>query len=84
MPLLGFKVIIISEHDNGEQVRRHRKKRINKKWLKRYGVYSGVPLERGQISAVGYDLYMTRGTYRLVKESENYLINDVSVLRQQW
>lgn len=36
-PVLRLQVL----HYAGEQIRRHRKKRINKKWRKRYGTYEG-------------------------------------------
>lgn len=35
--LHGVPVIVIP--DDGEQKKKHRKRRINKKWRKRYGVY---------------------------------------------
>ena len=66
--LLGMTVYIISEHDEGEQVRKHKKRRINKKWKKRYGVYHS-PLKPGQI-AIAWSgiLLMTRPTYQKVKK----------------
>ncbi len=36
-PVLRLQVL----HYAGEQIRRHRKRRINKKWRKRYGTYGG-------------------------------------------
>ena len=33
----GYPIKIIQEHEQGEQKRKHKKKRINKKWAKRYG-----------------------------------------------
>lgn len=39
---MGFRIIADSRITKSEQARRHRKKRINKKWLKRYG-YKQVP-----------------------------------------
>lgn len=35
-----LKVVIRWEHDIGEPKRKHKKKRIAKKWLKRYGTWS--------------------------------------------
>ena len=35
----GKRIIIQWEHEVGDQKRKHKKKRINKKWLKRYGVW---------------------------------------------
>ena len=67
--ILGLAVYIVSEHDEGEQVRKHKKRRINKKWLKRYGVYHS-PLKPGEIAVVwGKILLMTRPTYRRVKKA---------------
>ena len=61
-------VYIISEHDEGEQVRKHKKRRINKKWKKRYGVYHS-PLKPGQIAITWNGiLLMTRPTYQKVKK----------------
>ena len=34
---LGYKIIVSESCCDYVQVRRHKKKRINKKWLKRYG-----------------------------------------------
>lgn len=35
-----LKVVIMWEHDIGEPKRKHKKKRIANKWLKRYGTWS--------------------------------------------
>lgn len=64
---IGFPIMIISNHDDGEQRRRHKKRRINKKWLKRYGTYS-VPLKPGEVMCFNRTLYMTLPTYRKLKE----------------
>ena len=66
--LFGTPIYVM--HSDGEQVRKHHKRRINKKWRKRYGVYhSCVP--DGQVIALDLDgkkmLIMTEKTYRRVK-----------------
>ena len=64
-----FVIRIISEKDNGDQARKHKKKRINKKWRKRYGLVS-APLEKGQIITLTtcHELLMSRKTYRTLKQ----------------
>ena len=65
--LSGLPIIIISEKDNGDQRRSHKKKRINKKWRKRYGTVS-TPIEKGQYIVVkGAGVYMSRKTYSTIK-----------------
>jgi hypothetical protein len=58
------KIFILSEK---HQRRTHRKKRINKKWLKRYGI-TGI-LEPGQIImlANGY-VCMSKKSYNQIKK----------------
>ena len=66
----GMPVSVV--HTDGEQVRKHRKRRINKKWLKRYGRYhTGV--NDGQIIVFEdlngtRHLIMTEETFRKVKK----------------
>lgn len=69
IPIMNsMPIIIISEKDNGDQARTHRKKRINKKWRKRYGIVS-TPLEKGQCIVVkGTGIYMSRKTYNALKK----------------
>ena len=63
-----FTIRIISKKDNGDQARTHKKKRINKKWRKRYGLVS-APLEKGQIVALTCnELLMSRKTYWKLKQ----------------
>lgn len=65
--LSGLPIIIISEKDNGDQRRTHKKKRINKKWRKRYGEVS-TPIEKGQCMVIkGAGIYMSRKTYNAIK-----------------
>ena len=49
------------------QRRSHRKKRINKKWRKRYGYKEWDPLTDGQMVFVDGILYMTRKDYEMLK-----------------
>lgn len=63
----SLPIIIISEKDNGDQRRTHKKKRINKKWRKRYGTVS-TPIEKGQCMVIkGAGIYMSRKTYNAIK-----------------
>lgn len=64
--LHAFPIEVVQEHETGEQVRRHRKKRINKKWLKRYGTHWEM-LDPGQIIFVNGKLLMSRRTYNKLK-----------------
>ena len=69
IPIMNsMPIIIISEKDNGDQARTHRKKRINKKWWKRYGTVC-TPLEKGQCIVIkGSGIYMSRKTYNALKK----------------
>ena len=47
------------------QRRKHKKKRINKKWLKRYGCYEIDLMPHGQVILMNDGIiYMTKRTYR--------------------
>lgn len=63
----GIVIKIIQNHDEGEQKRTHKKKRINKKWLKRYGVYGKQKLDKGQVIFIENVAYMSRPTFRKLK-----------------
>ena len=64
----SLPIYIIFEKDNGDQVRKHKKKRINKKWRKRYGLVS-TPIEKGMCVVVnGVGVYMSRKTYNSLKK----------------
>ena len=65
----AYPIVIIQEHENGEQVRKHKKKRINKKWLKRYGTY-WEKLDLGEIVLVDGQMLMSRRTYNKLKQME--------------
>lgn len=66
-------IIIISEKDNGDNRRYHKKKRIRKKWRKRYGIVSTV-LNAGDVISLAEPnpvLYMSRKTYSRLKGEIN-------------
>lgn len=63
---VAYPIVIVQEHENGEQVRKHKKKRINKKWLKRYGTY-WEKLDPGEVVLVDGQLLMSRRTYNKLK-----------------
>ena len=67
--ILDYPIVILQEHENGEQVRKHKKKRINKKWLKRYGTYWEM-LDPGEVVLVNGQLLMSRKTYNNLKQME--------------
>lgn len=53
------------------QRRKHRKKRINKKWRKRYGVIEYNTMPHGQVIYNEFDrvMYMTEKTFEEIKRS---------------
>lgn len=55
------------------QRRKHHKKRINKKWLKRYGVYEFNMMPHGKIILMDNEaIWMTKRTYQeLLKAMQN-------------
>lgn len=59
----GMPVIIVPSK---RQRRTHKKKRINKKWAKRYGYHFGF--EKGQAYVINDTLYMSKETYSMFKE----------------
>lgn len=63
-----YKFVIIQEHDEGEQVRKHHKRRINKKWLKKYGKYGKQKLDKDQVLIFDDVVYMSRTTFRRLKK----------------
>lgn len=59
------------------QNRTHKKKRINKKWAKRYGYTDSNVLEDGKIIQFGNMLYMNQKTHEsLLKTIGKEKIND--------
>lgn len=72
-----FTIKIVQEHEEGERVRTHSKRRINKKWLKRYGVYGKQKLDKGQIIEFDRVLYMSRLTFRQLVRRLNQQEGDI-------
>ena len=50
------------------QKRKHRKRRINKKWLKRYGTYEVNIIPHNEIIMMDNAIWITKRTYRKLKE----------------
>ena len=63
---MGFRLIETTAITKQVQCRTHRKRRINKKWAKRYG-YKTV-LDDGRIIRVGDCLYATPKTVKKIIE----------------
>lgn len=51
------------------QVRKHRKRRINKKWAKKYGYKNLCPLKFGECVVIGDKMYMSQETFDVVRKS---------------
>lgn len=63
--LWGKNIIISDRITKDVQARRHKRKRINKKWLKRYG-FKKVP-DNTKIFVTDEYVFMTEKTYEKVK-----------------
>lgn len=66
--LMGYPIYIATKEI---QRRKHHKKRINKKWLKRYGVieYNSMPHGKVLFNEIDRTFYMTKKTYiKLIKQ----------------
>ena len=50
------------------QRRKHRKRRINKKWLKRYGTYELNMMPHNEVIMMDNVIWMTKRTYQKLKE----------------
>ena len=58
---IGIPILIT---DSYKQRRKHKKKRINKKYAKKFGyVKCGLPIDDGKIYKVDGKLYMNQATY---------------------
>ena len=62
----GMEIFITEWITKDIQKRKHKKRRINKKWLKRYG-YKCVP-DNDKIIVFNNKLFMTKGAYERVKK----------------
>ena len=63
---LGMEIVITECLTKDIQRRTHKKRRINKKWLKRYG-YKSVP-DNDKMIVFNNKLFMTKGAYEKVKK----------------
>lgn len=63
---LGMEIVITECLTKDIQRRTHKKRRINKKWLKRYG-YKCVP-DNNKMIVFNNKLFMTKGAYKKVKK----------------
>lgn len=63
---LGMEIVITECLTKDIQRRTHKKRRINKKWLKRYG-YKYVP-DNDKMIVFNNKLFMTKGAYEKVKK----------------
>lgn len=66
----GIPIIVIP--DNKKQNRIHKKKRINKKWVKRYGYTVHNLFKDDEIITMSGSLYMNPRTYNKVKSLVPY------------
>lgn len=74
----GYKIIVTKQ--GKRQVRTHKKRRINKKWAKRYGYYySKLPIDNDQIFKFGQILIMSEKAYKKLMENED-IINGIDKL----
>ena len=62
----GMEIFITEWITKYIQKRKHKKRRINKKWLKRYG-YKCVP-DNDKMIVFNNKLFMTKGAYERVKK----------------
>lgn len=64
----GIPIIVVP--DNKKQNRKHKKKRINKKWAKRYGytIYNSIADE--QVITMNGSIYVNPRTYYKLKSLE--------------
>lgn len=68
--LFGTRVVVLWKHEVGDPKRKHKKKRIAKKWLKRYGVWEEWEwaCPKGQVIYVDGTLYVSRRMYIWMKQ----------------
>lgn len=67
-PLGWYEGIPIYIATKEYQRRKHHKKRINKKWRKRYGIIEYNSMPHGQVVFFDRTLYMTKKTFEEVKK----------------
>ena len=64
--LYGMEVVITNGITKEVRSRTHKKRRIDKKWLNRYG-YKSVP-DNDRLLHIGNALYMTQKCYEKIKK----------------
>lgn len=64
--LYGMEVVVDNRITKEVRARKHKKRRIDKKWLKRYG-YKNVP-DNDRLLHIGNALYMTQKCYEKIKK----------------
>lgn len=64
----GMEIIITPAIVKHEQARKHRKKRINKKWLKRYGLKEIPDDDTCYYYPPANKIFMTKGCYERIKD----------------
>ena len=74
---LGYKILITEYITKDVQRRTHKKKRINKKWLKRYGMKI-VP-DNTKILLVNNTLIMTEKCYEKLKNLTDKDVDDMEI-----
>ena len=67
----GMSIVITP--GSQKQNRTHRKKRINKKWAKRYGFKCYDVLEDGKIVTIGGVMYMNQKTHNALYKSRVWI-----------
>ena len=69
--MFGTNIVIKWEHEVGDPKRKHKKKRIAKKWLKKYGVWTEAEgaCPKGYALFADNILFVSRGLYIRIKNS---------------
>ena len=73
--LTGYPIYIATKE---VQRRKHHKKRINKKWQKRYGMIELNSMPHGKVVMIDGQLWMTRRTYLKLKGANRCQIVEVA------
>ena len=65
--LYGTPIIIVPTRKIQNRI--HKKKRINNKWAKRYGLTNSETLKNGEAYMIDGKLYMNQHTYEILKKN---------------